>query len=484
MTGTRTSVEDAVGVVRLALPVLSVVTIVTVGPQRAARGAVEPIAVSLVLVLVAAMVAAASRRLLRRGTGDHRSVAVVHALDVGSLVAISVAVQTYVADAAWALLAVPIVLASVRLGERAVVATWILASAAYVVLLRLVGLDRSIDAPALAGRIGVLLAVAAALAVLARWLQEGWQNQSEMTRSAERRIERLATIESAARAMRTESLERIPAICVDHVVRLGFDAATAIRGGRVVAASGREGFAPTEAFPDEARYGEVHIAPWTDGTGGEQYSARTLEPFSKTTITGWSRHPIDEASAYAVHDLVANTTSAMEAAHHLERVRHQATHDPLTDLANRAVFHRLLDRASGRSEPLAVVFIDLDNFKAVNDDHGHDVGDKFLIIVARRIAKAVGEHGLVARLGGDEFAVLLTGPAARYAGPFGQDLAVLLRAVVAVDGLELPASASIGVATRTGPTDPAELVKEADTAAYAAKAAGRDNAQIFDHVRT
>jgi diguanylate cyclase (GGDEF)-like protein len=170
-------------------------------------------------------------------------------------------------------------------------------------------------------------------------------------------------------------------------------------------------------------------------------------------------------------------------AHREQQLHHQAFHDDLTGLANRALFtdrlaHALtLPRDAG---PMAVLFLDLDDFKVINDSLGHHVGDALLVRVAERLRAAVRECDTVARLGGDEFAVLLeasTRPqeiAGRIVASFGQPFVL--------GSHTLPVRASFGLATVAG-TDArpkvADLLKRADIAMYAAKHAGKGQLRVF-----
>jgi diguanylate cyclase (GGDEF)-like protein len=161
----------------------------------------------------------------------------------------------------------------------------------------------------------------------------------------------------------------------------------------------------------------------------------------------------------------------------MDQLRHEALHDALTGLPNRAALQRQLAAAldevvDGRSPGAAVMILDLDRFKEVNDTLGHQQGDQLLVEVGTRLRTAVGASGLVARLGGDEFAVLL-------AGADDEDRAVrvgrrLLRALeqpVSLDGLEIEIGGSLGLALAPAhATDPAALLKRADMAMYDAKA--------------
>ena len=165
-----------------------------------------------------------------------------------------------------------------------------------------------------------------------------------------------------------------------------------------------------------------------------------------------------------------------------EQLRHQALFDPLTGLANRAFFHEQLDHAvSIRSEvedSTAVVFIDLDEFKQVNDQHGHSVGDEVLATLGERLKSVIRAGDSVARLGGDEFAVLLTSvrePAE--AAVVAERLLERITAPIDVAGRHLSLNASVGIALGSVG---AELLKQADAAMYRAKAHGDAHYAFYD----
>jgi diguanylate cyclase len=175
------------------------------------------------------------------------------------------------------------------------------------------------------------------------------------------------------------------------------------------------------------------------------------------------------------HELV---TSLRE---HQRLLRHQATHDALTGLPNRALFNETVDRAfaPGHTDPVAVVLIDLDDFKTVNDTLGHPVGDGLLAEVAQRLRAAVRPGDLVARLGGDEFAIVLPG-----AGD-GEGLEIAARVLSELDapmvihGHHLAVDASVGVAERTADDDGQALLRHADIAMYAAKHRGKGRYALY-----
>lgn len=171
-----------------------------------------------------------------------------------------------------------------------------------------------------------------------------------------------------------------------------------------------------------------------------------------------------------------------------ELVRHQATHDPLTGLPNRALFgdtlERFLDPALPQIQDFALLYVDIDGFKPVNDTHGHQVGDLLLQAFAQRLRSAVRAEDMVARLGGDEFGVLLngTGDTETVMRKCG-DLCAHLRApyLLSRNGRECTASvgASIGAAIAPvhGRTHD-ELVHAADHAMYEAKRSGKNQFRL------
>lgn len=164
---------------------------------------------------------------------------------------------------------------------------------------------------------------------------------------------------------------------------------------------------------------------------------------------------------------------------HLEAaLKHAASHDPLTGLANRAGFDLALEQARRRlvrdGALFAVILIDIDHFKSVNDQYGHMAGDALLSTAARRLQSAIRAGDLVARYGGDEFAMIAAGKNKEEFAAMAERLHRHLSHPVEMEGLMLPASFSIGMAVANDATlDAAALISEADAALYAAKDAGR-----------
>jgi diguanylate cyclase (GGDEF)-like protein len=174
-----------------------------------------------------------------------------------------------------------------------------------------------------------------------------------------------------------------------------------------------------------------------------------------------------------------------------DQLRHQALHDPLTGLPNRVLFaDRLSHALVRRGNPgigLAVLFVDLDDFKDINDSLGHGVGDELLRLVGTRLASVIRAEDTVGRLGGDEFAFLLEEATPEQAQGAADRILRALGQPFELGPSTATLTASIGIATRDrlahdgDPTDSAEdLLRDADTAMYAAKAIGHGRVKVFD----
>jgi diguanylate cyclase (GGDEF)-like protein len=166
-----------------------------------------------------------------------------------------------------------------------------------------------------------------------------------------------------------------------------------------------------------------------------------------------------------------------------EKLAYLAQYDPLTGLANRALFHDRLEQALARAgrdgDMIALMFVDLDRFKAVNDTLGHAGGDALLREVGRRIEGRVRNSDTVARLGGDEFAIILEGPSdAGNVARVAEDLVRSLSTPFVSSGHEVPVAASVGIAVWP-PSGEDALLKDADAALYRAKHRGGNNHQFY-----
>ena len=274
------------------------------------------------------------------------------------------------------------------------------------------------------------------------------------------------------------------------------------------------------AMGDEGELGAWHRRKATDaGLGGRAMRERTLvvadavsgigsaaesEDFPVERPTAAMAAPVYERSRvvgslgvasaepgreYGARDqqvllsLAEHASLALNHARAVEEAVHEALHDSLTGLPNRSLFldrmRHALARAARDSEPVAVLFCDLDGFKTVNDSLGHRTGDRLLVMVAERLAERLRPGDTIARLGGDEFAVLLEelrepGDAARAA----QRLLDALEAPFELRGREFYLSASIGIAAGRG--DAETLLRDADLAMYRAKSRGKGRYAVYE----
>ena len=182
---------------------------------------------------------------------------------------------------------------------------------------------------------------------------------------------------------------------------------------------------------------------------------------------------------------VAVISDISELKHYQSRLEHLAQHDPLTNLPNRLLFSDRLShaitRAQREEQTLAVLFLDLDRFKHINDSLGHPLGDRMLQEVAQRLLHTVREEDTVARMGGDEFTILMEGMEHTYsAGALADRLIQQVSEPYAIDGLELSLSASIGISLFPRDAITCEmLIRNADAAMYLAKETGRSSYQFY-----
>ncbi|HEY3330341.1 MAG TPA: EAL domain-containing protein [Capsulimonadaceae bacterium] len=185
-------------------------------------------------------------------------------------------------------------------------------------------------------------------------------------------------------------------------------------------------------------------------------------------------------SDIGVRGIVATFRNIAERKAYEDRLSHQAFHDSLTNLPNRALFLDRLQRCMMRGQPCAVMFLDLDNFKVINDSLGHDAGDRLLIAVSERLRACARRSDTVARLGGDEFTMLIEQIGEEDPAAIAQRVAESLRVPTKINEREVITTASIGIALNSSPVvDADEMLRYADTAMYHAKASGKAQYAIF-----
>ncbi|MFN2643739.1 MAG: EAL domain-containing protein [Burkholderiales bacterium] len=244
--------------------------------------------------------------------------------------------------------------------------------------------------------------------------------------------------------------------------------------------------ASTGTPPEGVERSALRETHWSRERGGTLSMPLLLgaEALGVMSFTGAARAPDAELSAMlqSIGSQIAQYLQRMQAE---EALRFVATHDSLTDLPNRVMFGQRLEHAIRQAKRhgrrLAVLFIDLDRFKVINDTLGHEVGDTLLRDVARRLLQGLRVSDTVARLGGDEFVVLLEEVAApKFVAGVAQKLIEGLSQAFALGGKEYHVSASIGVSTYPDDAQSAaELLKNADIAMYRAKEQGRNTFQFY-----
>ncbi|MEO8267985.1 MAG: EAL domain-containing protein [Ilumatobacteraceae bacterium] len=231
--------------------------------------------------------------------------------------------------------------------------------------------------------------------------------------------------------------------------------------------------------PDDWQRGETHTA----GMSADSYHMEQRYIRSDQSVM-WARAWVSVMDDGGGRSLaITHIEDITEQRHSAERLEWAATHDELTRLPNRFRFLDQLARFLETSDPgaVAVMFIDLDNFKVINDSLGHGVGDELLRGMSERLRAVVRDRDMLSRFGGDEFIVMLRDIGATVSPV---EIAERLRAEIAqplvVDGAELFVTASIGIAVadRVGVTT-TDLLRDADAAMYRAKARGRDCVEVF-----
>jgi diguanylate cyclase (GGDEF)-like protein/PAS domain S-box-containing protein len=306
------------------------------------------------------------------------------------------------------------------------------------------------------------------------------------------RLRRQAALTAAREAMEVRSEARLRALVehsTDVVTVIGSDLLVHWQSASIKRVLGYEPDdvlgkpVTTLVHASDVRLVERFLADSVSSLGRNSFNARF-----RHAAGGW-RHVETIADNRlddpAVEGLVLNMRDVTERKALEDELRHQAFHDSLTGLANRPLFEDRLEHAlaiaARRSREFAVLFLDLDDFKTINDSLGHARGDELLRAVASRIRGILRPTDTAARLGGDEFAVLIevidTEDDARVVA---RRILEALALPFSIGGRELRITASVGVALWAGATAVEDLLRNADMAMYAAKAAGKASIRTFE----
>lgn len=463
----RPDAEDAVATARWLLAMIAAA--VHLGSRSPQRGSELPILLFVALaILMMPVVPALLRRWLNARRWAPFAVSVVlQIVDTTAATAILLAAERFAPGTAWAVLVVPVVIAALRFGPVGVLATWAGTGLAQLAVVRPAAANPP-SVAAIVERGGVLLVVAAVVALLTSWLQAGWVTQAHLTGAANRRLRYGTTVRRAGRAMRDTSTRQVLGNVLGALPHLDFEAGTLSRRGTVLAAVGDGQIVPTAVDLDVGP-GEGLLTTWERDTGSV-HSISVLEVRTGLLVSGWSQQPISDLQIDAVSDLMVDAGMHIELGERLQAARHEADHDPLTGLLRRHVFDKQLADVAAQPQDIAVLFIDLDYFKHINDNFGHHAGDAALKVAAERLNEVLGHLGPLARFGGDEFVAVLTGPDALQAVERGREARDAILRPIVFEGNVLPLGATVGAASGHGPLDPAELLHEADEQVLASKA--------------
>jgi diguanylate cyclase (GGDEF)-like protein len=334
----------------------------------------------------------------------------------------------------------------------------------------------------------------------------------EFLYDATRVLTRAPTAESGLAGVLAMALETFRAELADGCLfpasgdEPGTDVAIGPGDGVVVgAAGGGMGTVLAALVADRPGAHIVHARDLT-GAAAEQFRARGIDHAMVAALPGGRRtvgallvaNRLGVGGAFGADEMRMFETLARHTAATLEQDRlgrtvselqdiqrhleHQAFHDPLTGLANRLLFtDRIRHALSRRGGNVALLYIDLDDFKAVNDTLGHEAGDELLQETARRLLASLRTADTPARLGGDEFAVLLVDISEAHTRVVAERILENLRAPFALAGRDVPVHASLGVAlSDSGAVGVEQLMREADTAMYVSKHGGKRGYSVYE----
>ncbi len=327
----------------------------------------------------------------------------------------------------------------------------------------------------------ILAAVALTVIVLARQITSLAENSRLLVRTTAL-AEDLSRSEARFRSLVQNASDGIIVVDTNGIIAYESPAVKRILGYEPEERVGTSALSTIHA-EDAARASEI-LSQVREHAG----AFRTLEFRSRHADGSWRW--IEVTATNLLHDpsitgIVGNYRDVTERKTLEAQLAHEASHDALTALANRSLFRDRLEHALARGrrhrEPVSILFLDLDDFKTVNDSLGHSAGDEMLVAVAERLRGCLRQTDIAARFGGDEFAVLLEDAGEAEATVTAERILNVLAPPFDVQRRSMNARASIGIAvTEDGALGPEVLLRNADVAMYAAKAAGKGRYEVFD----
>ncbi len=433
-------------------------------------------------------------------------------MDAAFVLALATGLDVTNRDVLWVLLVVPVLEGALRYRLRGAMVVWALVSSAYIALM--VQAAGGVQEEVLAAvdlavqRVGVILLVTIPAGYLSEQLLIDIRSQRDAWEQASERGRLLETVAEAGHRVTSLEVEVVTAV-TSSALGLGFDAVdlAVLRDGSWFVTGTQSTGTHHLPAPDHPAGGAVaaattHRTMVTDRSTDDPAEEADLVACGLEAVVASPLHALGATASLraGVREGASVSTAQFECLELLaaqagvamrngqlvaeqramrDQLEHRAFHDGLTGLPNRARFLQRLEESVTRPAPedeqAAVLFIDLDRFKPVNDSLGHDAGNELLIAVAQRLVGSISAHDIVGRLGGDEFVVLLDRVrTADEATVVAERLVTALNEPFVVASHEVAISCSVGIAIAPRPfTNPAELVRRADQAMYRAKAGGR-----------
>ncbi|MGI9609789.1 MAG: diguanylate cyclase domain-containing protein [Acidimicrobiia bacterium] len=440
------------------------------------------------------------------------------ALDTLVALMVLLLVDTAAGPLAWLVLAMPMLTANIHYGSFAAVIAWLAMSLAYLGLSIISAESEGAANDALGAGIQqlfALLIIASGVGVVIKSVRDRVEGTDSALREARSRSRQLSSIASSAQAMaHIDEPLAVLSHAVAQIPTFGFTDAEIIerfgpRDYRVVAAvhMGDRKMPAPESLTDRAietgglvriKLGEslandqiLHLHDYRSAVAVNVHEDDTRA----LVIRGWlesSRDPLETTDIRSFELYATQVTTAYGNAVEVQRLEErskelawEADHDALTGLANRAQLMRILQERLGTHNtgpaPVALLFLDLDGFKAANDTHGHLVGDQVLIEVAHRLMRLVERPHVLGRLGGDEFLIIADTSTGMEVEGFANRVVAAISQPLRIGEAVVNLGTSVGVAVAAPGTTPDEILQQADQAMYSAKQGG--GSQVAHHRR-